>query len=338
MIIWLASYPRSGNTLLRSMLWRVYGKESYSKYNDITDIGGSAKTAEAIGHVNYDDEWPMAKQRMQNSEQVFFIKTHEPPEDDSDAIYIVREAAASIVSNYHYWKDIRDEHFKIDDLISGLSGPFLSWGSHLDEWRPTIRKQTLLIKYEDLIAEPSIQLKRISEFTQMRSKKRWKNEFETLRVINPKFFRRGKIEIDKKELSQTQLRLMKNLHSDWMVELGYLSESSDSTVLSECRYLRDLISNIREIRKQNRQLTIESRANLNALLVQRRTLKYISDTYLVRSNHWRIHPRGKHDIYLHSNESAIGMPQSSPAARPRLSVHSRTVSGTSTACCRSCDC
>ena len=32
MIIWLASYPRSGNTMFRMMLNKVFGSKTYTKY------------------------------------------------------------------------------------------------------------------------------------------------------------------------------------------------------------------------------------------------------------------------------------------------------------------
>ena len=34
MIVWLASYPRSGNTFLRVVLHNVYGVSTYSVYED----------------------------------------------------------------------------------------------------------------------------------------------------------------------------------------------------------------------------------------------------------------------------------------------------------------
>ena len=34
MVVWLASYPRSGNTFLRIVLHRLYGVPTYSVYDD----------------------------------------------------------------------------------------------------------------------------------------------------------------------------------------------------------------------------------------------------------------------------------------------------------------
>ena len=38
-IVWLASYPRSGNTFLRIVLHRLYGVPTYSVYDDDDPTG-----------------------------------------------------------------------------------------------------------------------------------------------------------------------------------------------------------------------------------------------------------------------------------------------------------
>lgn len=49
-LIWLASYPRSGNTMLRIMLRHYFGLKSYSIYNDTLDIGKYIEISEIVGH------------------------------------------------------------------------------------------------------------------------------------------------------------------------------------------------------------------------------------------------------------------------------------------------
>jgi len=53
MIVWLASYPRSGNTALRVLLNRVFGLETLSLYDDRTDIGASEERARLVGHRSH---------------------------------------------------------------------------------------------------------------------------------------------------------------------------------------------------------------------------------------------------------------------------------------------
>ena len=52
-IIWLASYPRSGNTLLRTVLWHCFGLRSASLYPE--DLGGNAALKSYIGHVDHSE-------------------------------------------------------------------------------------------------------------------------------------------------------------------------------------------------------------------------------------------------------------------------------------------
>lgn len=50
MIVWLASYPRSGNTFLRVLFRHVFGIETYSVYNDLLDIGSDGDISAVTGH------------------------------------------------------------------------------------------------------------------------------------------------------------------------------------------------------------------------------------------------------------------------------------------------
>ena len=45
MIVWLASFPRSGNTMLRILLHRFYGRLSYSLYDESSGTGLHERTA-----------------------------------------------------------------------------------------------------------------------------------------------------------------------------------------------------------------------------------------------------------------------------------------------------
>jgi hypothetical protein len=83
MIIWLASYPRSGNSLLTNLLIHHLGIKVYSLYPPGT-ITMPKYTYERLQK----DELPSVIQSQEN----FFIKTHEVPEDNYPAIYIKRWA------------------------------------------------------------------------------------------------------------------------------------------------------------------------------------------------------------------------------------------------------
>jgi len=96
MIVWLASYPRSGNTFFRVLMKHLYGIKTYSIYNDslFSEIGAS----EMIGH----EDLPASIEELSRSSRLYLIKTHGLPTDDSPVIYLVRDGRDSIVSYARY--------------------------------------------------------------------------------------------------------------------------------------------------------------------------------------------------------------------------------------------
>ncbi len=240
MIIWLASYPRSGNTLLRMILKSVFGIETYSKYNDPFDIGSDEKIMEMIGHRRLDSPWSEAYQKMKETEKVYFVKTHDYPEDDSMAVYIVRDGRASIISYQHYLKDFIGIESSFDDIIAGFV-LFGSWGSHLDAWNPLERPNTLLIKYESLLSDSEKEIKRLSDFLCLTPSGTWKNNFEQFHKINPKFFREGVVKKDY-QIKDKDLELFLLFHGDWMKALEYNKIEKVSKQISY--HLRELTNKV----------------------------------------------------------------------------------------------
>jgi hypothetical protein len=78
MLVWLASYPRSGNTFLRIVLHRLYG----ARTSVIYDVDGVAERLgpEMVGF----EERPGSLAAMRASAQVHFVKTHRRRDDDVD--------------------------------------------------------------------------------------------------------------------------------------------------------------------------------------------------------------------------------------------------------------
>ena len=75
MIVWVASFPRSGNTFLRIVLNRLYGVRTSTVY----DVDGVAARlgADLIGF----EERPAAVEAMREAQEVYFVKTHRPRGD-----------------------------------------------------------------------------------------------------------------------------------------------------------------------------------------------------------------------------------------------------------------
>src|ERR1700736_4487757 len=97
MIVWIASYPRSGNTFFRTLLHSLYGQNTYSVFNDVFEngeIGGMGVTAH--------QRKPAPLEELARHEQIYFVKTHAQPSDASPAIYLLRDGRDSYVSQAHY--------------------------------------------------------------------------------------------------------------------------------------------------------------------------------------------------------------------------------------------
>lgn len=219
MIIWIASYPRSGNTLCRIILKEAFGYHSYSIFND-KDIGSDEATREVVGHEFLPDVWEKQYPALQQSSEKTFVKTHLAPFDDGKALYIVRDPRDVVTSYYHYYQNIKNTHLGIQEFIKGRTG-FGGWGNHLDEWDPLTRPNTLLLKYEDFVADPAREIGRIGEFCGIQPVNTWVNDFEKYRSINPKFFRKGKVGGHASEIGDEEQRLLWSYCGDWMAKLGY---------------------------------------------------------------------------------------------------------------------
>lgn len=82
LIVWLASYPRSGNTLLRTILHNCFGIDTYSLYDDKADIGSDASFSAMVGHINHNRVQTEFYAKALESEGTYFVKTHDGPVDE----------------------------------------------------------------------------------------------------------------------------------------------------------------------------------------------------------------------------------------------------------------
>lgn len=151
--IWLASYPRSGNTLIRTVLWQCFGLKSGSVYPN--DLGGNSSLESYVGHV----EFSSTETLKLSDDAPTIIKTHERPASQHPAIYIVRDGRAATVSLWEFYS----RKVPLTTIIQGQHR-FGTWAQHLIAWKPWKREGTLFLRYEDIISSLPATLDRISEF------------------------------------------------------------------------------------------------------------------------------------------------------------------------------
>jgi hypothetical protein len=193
MIIWLASYPRSGNTATRMMLHHAFGIKTYSLYDDKRRIGARLAVREAVGHQSHALSQQEFYKQASSSDEVYFVKTHDAPQDDAKAIYIVRDGRAAAVSYFHYLKKFapeRSHDLTLRDVILGRCG-FNSWSEHFAAWSPQRRPDTLLIHFNDIARNPARVVDAVAAFIGRQPQSLDLPNFSDLQKMDADFFRSG---------------------------------------------------------------------------------------------------------------------------------------------------
>lgn len=152
--MFVASYPRSGSTWLRFLLYELLVDQdpTFMAVNQaIPDIGHQHKALRLL---------PNGK-RM--------IKTHEPfRKNYKQAIYLVRDVRDVAISEYYFLRGLgiysRPLKEFINDFLKGKVNGYGSWTRHVRSWLTAAQnqeKQILIIRYEDLRQEPIPNLNKI---------------------------------------------------------------------------------------------------------------------------------------------------------------------------------
>lgn len=230
MLLWLASYPRSGNTFVRSLLRAAFGLESYSLHDDSGDFPLGTPVGAAVGHRGQATTSRFLEQ-ARSSDAVTVIKTHEAPLDDSPAIYIVRDGRSAVVSFFHYLA-ARERFIPLRQLIDGV--PFCgSWSSHFNLWQPLSRPNTLLLRFEEITQDPHKAIDMIAAKFGLVPKGSEPLDFSQLQSMSPKFFRSGSDAQNLSELDAPSLGQFYARHARLMVALNYIGVDQAIACLSD---------------------------------------------------------------------------------------------------------
>jgi hypothetical protein len=229
MIIWLASYPRSGNTFFRVLLKHYYGLRTYTVYEDhqITDDWMVA-LRDVAGYT--EKSRPLSE--MAKAPETYFVKTHDLPHDDFPAIYLVRDGRDALVS--YAWFTLSVDrgadneaartafHDTLRNLI--VSGePFGGWGQNVLAWAQR-QAPTVIIKFENLVTAPhETASQALAEIGYHDKPVKQQNapSFDELHKQMPQFFRKGQIGGWQEEMPLELQYLFWEHHGDAMRKMGY---------------------------------------------------------------------------------------------------------------------
>lgn len=228
--IWLASYPRSGNTFLRILLQNYFHLPTYSVYR-VEGQEFHDPSADALEQAPFlPRDW---RERLTTDIDAppVLIKTHGAPEKFGAALYLVRDGRAAVDSYFHYHKKFSFEQPSLTEVIAGAC-QFGSWSEHYQSWQPHTRPQTLCLKYEDLVNRPADCVPELARFLQLNPAASRLPTFAELKQRLPDFFRRGQDGGFLREWAPGQLALFNQLHGAVMTELGYGLEQSTESAAS----------------------------------------------------------------------------------------------------------
>ena len=178
MIIWIASYPKSGNTYLRSFISSYYfskkGKFNFDLLLSILQFPSVKFAKKKINsELEASQSWVYNQKHFFSGEKLHFIKTHNSLNQYKEnnfttkdlslgAIYIVRDPRNLITSmrNHYslsyeeaYSKLINEKQTLLEKSIDGDHSNFTflgSWSSHYKSWKDSKDFETLFIRFEDL--------------------------------------------------------------------------------------------------------------------------------------------------------------------------------------------
>ena len=178
MIIWIASYPKSGNTYLRSFISSYYfSKKGKFDFDLLFNILQFPSVKFVKKKINSESEasrnWIYNQQQFFSGDKIHFLKTHSSLNQykgnsfttknlSLGAIYIVRDPRNIITSMTHhyslnyeqsYLKLINEKQTLLEKSLDGDYSNFTflgSWSNHYKSWKNTNEFKTLFIRYEDL--------------------------------------------------------------------------------------------------------------------------------------------------------------------------------------------
>ncbi|MCD0443039.1 sulfotransferase domain-containing protein [Glycomyces sp. A-F 0318] len=212
MIVWLSSFPRSGNTFFRIALHRLYRVPTYAVY----DVDGVA--AQIGPELMGARDRPGSFARMRASDEVHFVKTHRQRTDpviaeEDRAVCLVRDGRDCVVS----WARLRTaplagredygERFAAEarSIITRRSGGTGGWGPNVLSWHRSAAPAPVWVRFEDLVAAPEAAVEAaVGEIAPglARVGRAGLPDFDELRGRDPGFFRSGTTGAHRTELAE----------------------------------------------------------------------------------------------------------------------------------------
>lgn len=197
-IIWLASYPKSGNTWCRALISSLLNETTINinklQTNGIASARGSFENTTLINStmLSYDEIDTMRPNvymyQSESSDKLLYIKVHDaytlnaenkpifPMGASKGVVYIVRnplDVAISYAAHNNSSIDkaielLNDSSHCLCAKITSIKNQFrqklLNWSEHVNSWLTQTEIPILLIRYEDLHTKPKETVAQLAKF------------------------------------------------------------------------------------------------------------------------------------------------------------------------------
>ena len=202
MIVWLASYPKSGNTWVRAFLnaylhspvgkfdFSLLGKIEEFPQHDILNKFMNTKDFHNLKEIS--KNWVKVQEAINFNNKITFLKTHSSlcningniftnKDNTLVFIYIVRDPRNVTLSMSNHFGNTQEESLKIltDEkytIYPSVNNQLLpathisSWKNHYVSWKNCNSINKIIIKYEDLINNSYDTFKKIINFLSKHAK------------------------------------------------------------------------------------------------------------------------------------------------------------------------
>jgi aryl sulfotransferase len=270
-LLLLASYPKSGNTWVRlfiealrqggsvsinSVAPALYGPQRRRLFDAVAPVSASELPPDEL-----EEQWPDFYRLVADEAAApFLIKVHErlrrtpfghwlfPPDCVKAAIYLVRHPFDVAVSYAHHRGDdvatVADlmgdpDHWAPEGSTRSVAEHIGDWSGHVRSWLDEAPFPTLVVRYEDLLAEPTRHFRSIAEaigleasdqalelaiaavrFDRLQEQERDEG-FRERPEVSPAFFRSGHADGWKAVLDEGVRRRLITDHGAMMDRLAY---------------------------------------------------------------------------------------------------------------------
>lgn len=228
MLIWLASYPRSGNTFLRLVLERQFAYHTSSIYRE-RPTGNTPDIVDLVELTSVE----RVRRVIDADEHLHFVKNHElAAADPSPAIYLVRDGRDAMVSFAHFLIDFvigtdaqADPGTHYWQTLHGLittTEYFGGWTNNVQSWLS--RPNTVVVTFEELIRDPVGVTRAALHRLNLEPAALTGDSvasFEQLHRESPRFFRTGRAGNWRTEMDDRLHALFWHEHGATMDRLGF---------------------------------------------------------------------------------------------------------------------